>query len=148
MTTETATMNKFKLRFLALKWSISKAQDTYGYNRLTLTDPVTGTRHVTCGGGYCMTSAVLASWANEHLRHRLDTITPVEAKGSRLYGFSAKGDTSHYGAARVKSYIDGGIGVSSVQNILKVIGIEVEEVYDRSKRNGKLIGFMVGEVEA
>lgn len=139
---------EFKLRHLSLTWSISKARDSYGYNRLTLRDAHTGSKHVTCGGGYCMTSAVLAMWADENLQDRLATITPDQAVDLRLYGFYAKGLSMHGRPALARAHIDQGIGVSSVQNVLKAIGIEVEEVYDRSKRNGKLIGFMVGEVEA
>jgi hypothetical protein len=134
---------KFKLRSLSVKWSISKAQDTYGYNRLTLTDNHTGSRHVQCGGGYCMTSAALADWANAHLQDRLDTITPEQA--AKLYGLWHKSEVWSSGRIQEHARIDGGIGVSSVQRILEAVGIEAEETYDRSKRNPKLIGFMVGE---
>jgi hypothetical protein len=140
-----ATASKFKPRFLTAKRGISRAQDTAGYNRLTLTDGQTGSKFVRCGGGYCMTSACLADWANATLQGRLDRLVPGRKP---LYGIYYANVQRSGGYCPEHACIEGGTGVEAVRAILAAVGIAIEEVRDRSTRNGKLIGFNVREVAA
>ena len=52
------------------RWSISKAKDTEGYNRLALVDVNHAVRKniSECGGGYCMRSAALGHWLELFLK--------------------------------------------------------------------------------
>lgn len=49
-------------RFLALKWTVSRARDTHGYNVVTLTDTSTDRSFRAIGGGYDMEGTVFAEW--------------------------------------------------------------------------------------
>ena len=59
-------------KILKLKWSISKARETEGYNICTLLD---GNKRYSCnGGGYDMQGTALALWLEANFQDRLSRL--------------------------------------------------------------------------
>lgn len=147
--------------YLELKWSISRAQDTYGYNRVTLTDTNTGKRFVACGGGYDMTGTVFADWLEANHQPQLIALsasaasTYSEANGRtssdkpNFYSYSDKplSECKLYGMTfypdKNKVSLDGACGLNSILQIADCLGLHVKDVYSRSNRNPSRIGFIV-----
>mgnify|MGYP000113658619 CR=1 FL=1 len=133
------------IKQLTLKHSISKAQDTYGYNRITLQDTTTGKKYTAVGGGYDMVGTVFAEWLQDNYQTVLLTIAD---KAYYLYD----GKTlSHnplpqtcYGMTTYthKDYVelDGSCGLECMLDIAKAAGISVQRQVDKK---GCLIGFFV-----
>lgn len=141
-----------------LKWSISRGRDTYGYNIVTLTDCDTGTKYRTNGGGYDMTGTVFADWIADVYADKLNAIAkranssydparPTKHKDgpkNSLYGMTAY----YNGGKFVRVRLDGACGLDCIIKICEAMGLTVERIYDRSKRNAVLSGFFVYEKEA
>lgn len=136
-----------------IKWTVSRAQNTYGYNIVTLTDCDTGKKYRTNGGGYDMTGTVFADWIQDIYQAELmgiakrahsnyDPARPTKTKEGpkkSLYGM-----TAYYNAGKlVRVRLDGACGLDSIIRIAEAIGLETERIYDRSKRNPELSGFFV-----
>lgn len=141
-------------KYLSLKWGISKGRDTYGYNIVTLTDTTTGKKYRTMGGGYDMTGTVFGDWLQATEQPALLKIkrkAPMKWDGKNhdrraekikntLYGMT------HYTAATDKGeriVLDGACGLECMLTIAKAIGLDVQQVYDRSKRTHERIGFNI-----
>ena len=60
------------MAFLTVKHSISKARDTFGYNRITLIDQATGKRCVTVGGGYDMLGTCFGDYLKQN--HQMELL--------------------------------------------------------------------------
>lgn len=137
---------------LTLKWSVSRARDTEGYNIRTLVDDATGKRYRCNGGGYDMTGTVFAEWLTDVHQERLlaiaDQAHAVYNGADRtdrvqnergLYGMTYyPGGSPHY------VHLDGGCGIESMVRIAKAAGLDVQRVYDR--RNGAETAIVVVEV--
>lgn len=137
---------EFASRFVTHKVGTSKAADTYGYTRVVASDTQTGKKFVATGGGYDMTGTVLAEWAMAHVQDRLDNLTPesksVGGHPRKLYGIHCAGHpVGAVGKPREHAYLDGGCGHSSIIDVLAACGVTATRVYDRSTRNGKMIGW-------
>ena len=80
------------MKYLELRWSISKARDSYGWNIVTLIDY--DKKYKTCGGGYDMTGTVFADWLQANYIDKLiDKVAPHgEEGGEENYGFFKFGD--------------------------------------------------------
>jgi len=138
-----------------IKWTISKARDTYGYNVVTLLDVDTGKKYKAMGGGYDMTGTVFADWMEDTQQARLKTLAEQaqcrvfreggEYKGREYIAAGALyGLTAHYADGVLdRVSMDGACGLSSIENICEAAGLCVEKGYDRSKRNPELIAFYV-----
>jgi len=111
--------------YLSLKWTVSRARDTYGYNVVTLRDE-SGNRYRANGGGYDMTGTVFGQWLMTAHQDKLATLDPAD-----FYGLTVRD-----GVARV----DGACGLSSMRAIAEAIGVEVKPTLDRK---GTYTGFMV-----
>lgn len=135
---------------LSLKWSISRAADTYGYNRVTLTDDSTGKRYACVGGGYDMVGTVLGAWlqdvhadalltiADRAHQHRSELDRRTNEAPDALYGM-----TSSYKNAALRSahvYLDGACGESSMVRIAEAAGLSVTSEHNRK---GHGTGFLV-----
>lgn len=121
------------MKYLELKWTISKARDTYGYNICTLKD---GEKKYRCsGGGYDMEGTVFGEWlwAN-HKDKIIEIITP---RINEFYGFKDGKEYCQPG----KFWLDGSCGLDCMIKIAKAIGLSVERDYRKS-----LKGFMIGEI--
>jgi hypothetical protein len=141
--------------YLTIKWTISRARDTYGWNICTLTD--TRGRKARCGGGgYDMTGTVLGEWL--HAWHQAELMQVRERAhqvyviGDRLHdtGGDLYGLTWHRPSAESEGWvrIDGAVGIESVRKIARAAGIEVRPNYKQGGRNrGETLGFMVSPVE-
>lgn len=148
----TIDSSNFKSRFLPIKYGTSTAAGSYGYNRVVLVDTMSGAKAAATGGGYDMTGTVVGEWMMAHIQDRLDKLEPgtksVGFYPRPLYGIQYKGTTSGSGYTYAHAHVDGGCGLSSMLDIARACGIIIEEVYDRSARNVKCIGFDVREVAA
>lgn len=139
---------------LTLKWTISRARDTYGYNVVTLTDEQTGHKCRASGGGYDMTGTVLGEWlastyypalldiaSRAHSQYVLDgekytRLANNEAPDS-LYGMTAT-THAHGGATTVR--LDGACGLQSIERIAEAIGLKVRHI---TNRHGDVTMFVV-----
>lgn len=120
------------MSILNLKWSRSKARDTYGYNRLTGT--TNSGKYVTCGGGYDMVGAVIGDWLTSEYQDELRTYAATltreplgvtkHFKFAECYGLFARADGS--------VYLDGARGQESMRRIAESAGLEMH--YSYSKR--------------
>lgn len=115
---------------LELKWTISKAKDTYGYNVVTLWDR--GKRYKASGGGYDMTGTVFANWLWENYSHKI--ISTIKDNEKDYYGFKkyVREDKESY-------YIDGACGLDCMLRIAKAIGLEVQSIYGRRELTNFLV---------
>lgn len=126
--------------YLDVTWSISRAQDTYGYNRVTVRDVETGKRFVECGGGFDMLGAALGQWLQATMQDLLlchaDLAYNVYDSGrlndngntaGKLYGM-----THHLNSNTVS--LDGGCGLESMLRIADAIGIKLQRVNTYNKR--------------
>jgi hypothetical protein len=114
--------------YLELKWTVSRARDTYGYNVVTLRDE-SGNRFRANGGGYDMVGTVFGEWLMTVHADKLTTLDP-----GKFYGLTVRDD----GTVR----LDGACGLSSMRAIADAIGVTVKATLDRK---GNYTGFMVGE---
>lgn len=120
---------------LSFHWGTSRGRDTYGYAICTLKD--NGEKAGQCnGGGYDMQGTSLAEWMTEAFQPDLVklgkkygvSIWGVQSKSSlpegpkarKVYGLRLTLDEGKYSAG-----LDGGCGMSSMQHILKLIGLRL-----------------------
>jgi hypothetical protein len=135
------------IKHLTLRQSISKAQDTYGYNRITLEDNTTGKKYSTVGGGYDMVGTVFAMWLQDTQQDKL-----LDIAHNAYYLYDQKTlsyndsscTTELYGmtAYTHKAFIelDGSCGLESMLDIAKHAGLDVQR---QVNHKGQLIGFFV-----
>lgn len=150
-----ATLDKIKS--LTVKWSISKAQDTYGYNICTVVNDDNGERFKCLGGGYDMLGTSLANFIEkeyqaELLKNANKAYTIYNKKAGMwvasdhnkyFYGMSYNSDKNIIN-------LDGGCGINSIERIIKeVLGLTLERKYsyDRKGRVKDTIGFYLYPTE-
>jgi hypothetical protein len=124
--------------FVHIRWGISKAADTYGYNRVTLNPERSPGKFSQCGGGYDMVGAALGEYLTKVFGGRLDALADQVRKGApRLYGMTVT-DSGWY--------LDGACGEDCMVRIAKEIGVEITTVRPRyvDRRSSRQpIGFNV-----
>lgn len=138
-----------KITHLSLKWTISRARDTFGANLVTLTDGNTGKKYRAVGSGYDLTGTVFAEWlADTHqaellkIAHRSFTVCDKNRLTTPHRPDSLYAMYHHVDSGKVS--IDGGCGIESVLKIAAAIGLEVEREAIRTGRNkGQTIGYFV-----
>ncbi len=112
------------MKILELKYTVSKAQDSYGYNVITLIDRET--KYRTCGGGYDMIGTVFAKWLWANYKDEIiRCCAPYECKdadGIEYYGYFNR--NGH-------QYLDGACGIDCIIRIAKSIGLSVERYYNK-----------------
>lgn len=120
---------------LSLKWTVSRARDTYGYNVVTLTDAATGKRHRRSGGGYDMTGAVLGSWLQDAYQDELVALADACGSSTEFPGQVA----GWYGMYRWRAdgpvALNGACGVASMQAIAEGIGVRLTRTYTPTGNN-------------
>lgn len=141
--------------YATLKTGISRARDTYGYNRVSLITEKG--KYVECGGGYDMIGsalgALLTAECQEHLK-ALHENAAHKYDYNGLGGYRARereDNKGHYGLYAYydakgkieRVSLDGGTGQSNVERIAKAAGVKVTANYDRSKRRPDLLGFII-----
>ena len=152
-----ATLDKIKS--LTVKWTISRAQDTYGYNICTVINDDNGERFKCLGGGYDMLGTSLANFIQKEYQSELMQNSgkayslrghPENIQDTTKQGFY--GMTSHYQNGLVTHItLDGGCGINSIERIIKeVLGLTLERKYsyDRKGRVKDTVGFYLYPTEA
>lgn len=148
-----------KIKSLTIKWSVSKAQDTYGYNICSVINDDTGESFKCLGGGYDMLGTSLANFIQKEYQ---SILIDNADKAYSLRGYPENiQDTSKQGfygmTAHIKDGIcykvslDGGCGINSIERIIKdVLGLTLERKYsrDRKGRVKDVIGFYLYPTEA
>lgn len=131
--------------YLTIKWTVSRAADTYGYNRVTLSDTQSGKRYVAVGGGYDMTGAVLGEWLAATYQPQLQALAAT--LDSKPYGNPAHGVEQFpalYGMTRDngtdKVRLDGACGRSSMERIAQALGLTLHNTVNK---RGHLTGIQV-----
>lgn len=135
------------MAFLTVKHSISKAQDTYGYNRVTLIDQTTGTRYTTCGGGYDMLGTCLGEYLQSNHQMELAalvlraysvyngrTLSDNGHTGNKLYGLT-------YNSVTNGMTLDGACGFDCMVKIAREACLTVNLYRDKK---GRLTSLFVG----
>lgn len=138
------------INYLAISWSVSRGQDTYGYNICRLDDRNNGKRYRTCGGGYDMVGTVFGDWLADVYQTRL--VAYVKSRKAELAdcGYSVPG---YFCLANVygltynenkvqKVTLDGACGIDSMQHIADAIGLEFQ--WEGNKK-GHTLGYFVCE---
>jgi len=122
-------------KILEFKWTVSRGQDTYGYNICSLY--VGGRKVSSCnGGGYDMEGTALGNWIMANFQDKLKKLPSNYGSGDNKEGFYGLGfynsktnKLQHRWSKNVKqAYIDGACGLSSVKDILKAIGFNLEYI--------------------
>lgn len=136
---------------IQLIWSVSKARDSYGYNRVTALDLETGKKYVTVGGGYDMVGTVIANLIEDKFQDKLKNLNPyyifstaegVKLVGGGFYGLTLIKDKNHM-------VINGACGLSAVEHIIEAIGLKLKTVAKLNSRGQhvKTLGYDLIEVQ-
>ena len=147
------------MTFLALKHGVSRGQDTFGYNLVTLADSDTGKRFRTCGGGYDMVGTVFGNWLQANQQAKLLTIAHDCDKAydtvnkryihrstdQNVFGFGLHSKYLYGSTCQIDDKgqvlsvsLDGACGLDCMIAIAKHIGVQVEMVYKRDKK-GRIV---------
>lgn len=110
------------MKTLELNWTVSKARETHGYNRVSLYDGAK--KYSAIGGGYDMIGTVFGEWLQENYLVRIIT----RCKPSEEGGF--------YGLHKYenKYYLDGACGLECMKAIAKEIGLEVKSIWNSRRK--------------
>lgn len=150
--------------YLSINHSISRAQDTYGYNRVTIIDSGTGKKFVECGGGYDMVGSALGQWLEYTYQELLLAIArkayyiydgtrfTLTKEWQPIHQYVDMSDFGIlYGMTRNipkdSVQLDGGCGIDSMLHIAKHIGIKLEPVKEYN-RKGQCTGVKGWHVSA
>ena len=125
------------MTFLTVKHSISKAADTYGYNRVTLICQDTGERYACVGGGYDMLGTCLGDYLQANHQMQLAelvlqayniyngrTLSDNGHTGNKLYGLT-------YDSINNAMLLDGACGFESMVKIAREAGLTVNLYHDK-----------------
>ena len=131
------------VKFLEIKWSISKGRNTYGYNICRLQDTLNYQMYTTCGGGYDMIGTVFAEWLQNNHQDRLQKLAG-DGVDLKEYGSCGYKHVLQFGGMFVTPEkhitLDGGYGIASMLRIAESIGLNVRQTYNGK---GDTIGFTV-----
>jgi hypothetical protein len=142
--------------YLSVTWSISRAQDTYGYNRVQVQDTETGKRFAACGGGYDMLGSALGQWLQHTHRELLlayselahDTCVQHEqgkpwTRQTNRQGLHGMTLNTRLGVPEVS--LDGGCGLDCMIKIARAIGLELQatKTYNRKGQSTGISGWYV-----
>jgi hypothetical protein len=135
--------------YLQLKWTVSRARDTYGYNIVTLTDSDTGKKYRATGGGYDMTGTVFSEWLQDVYQDELRAIADQAHETYEADSTTTRNESGYYGMRAIKRVkpnetirvtLDGGCGLESMRRIAEAIGLKVRATIDRK---GNATGFVL-----
>lgn len=133
------------MKYLTIKWSISRAQDSFGYNVVTLIDG--DKKYRTLGGGYDMLGTVFAKWLQDNYLEEIKSKLQPCVYEKDEHGFNTCNHSDYYGffcwKETGKYYLDGACGLDCIVKIAKAIGLTLSTDYDRKKCTTR--GFMVND---
>lgn len=132
---------------LTLSWSVSRGQDTYGYNIARLDSYNSGKRYRTCGGGYDMLGTVVGKFLSEEFQPQLRALFTLNQDKLKDYANGTMQTIPEfYGAFRKKSdntvHLDGACGESAMWTIADAIGLEFIRMHNRK---GHTTGYFVAK---
>jgi hypothetical protein len=137
---------------LNISWSVSRGQDTYGYNICRLDDIRTGKRYRTCGGGYDMIGSVLGDWLEDRFQDELRALVadlPKQKYGGTSYmQISEEINPKYYGLTISPDgtvCLDGACGVSSMQQIGRALGLNFQWL---GNKKGHTTGYFISKEES
>lgn len=117
---------------LTVKWTISRARETYGYNVVTLRDATTRERYKANGGGYDMLGTVFGLWLADVWQDRIKSLDP-----ELFYGLRRLSDG--------RMFADGGTGLEAMIRIAEASDLTVRKTIDGK---GSVVGFVVTDERA
>jgi hypothetical protein len=120
-------------------WTTSRGRDTYGYHICTLRDKLNNKVSSTCGGGYDMKGTCLGEFINKIFAKELRRLTANSGSSDGgFYGLShynnKTGKYQKRASKHTNSYVDGGCGFSSMEDILNKIGFKLSWVIESKNR--------------
>lgn len=133
---------------LAISWSTSRGQGTYGYNICRLDDRQTGHRFRCMGGGYDMIGTVFGNWLESAYQGALVDLVEARADELTRCGYSVDGYWKHpdlYGLTLRPDgtvSLDGACGISCMAGIARAIGLSVQR---EGNRKGHTVGYFVSK---
>lgn len=109
---------------LAFTYGTSRAENSYGYNLVTLTGVVGNeSKYRECGGGYCMIGSAIGQFIKDQFGDALKELT---GQCENFYGFFNRNN---------KVSVDGACGVDCMEKILKnLLGYEISYEYKRDRK--------------
>ena len=109
---------------LAFTYGTSRAENSYGYNLVTLTGVVGNeSKYRECGGGYCMIGSAMGQFIQDQFGDALKELT---GQVENFYGFFNRNN---------KVSVDGACGVDCMEKILKnLLGYEISYEYKRDRK--------------
>ena len=124
------------MRILILKWSVSRGQNSYGYNIVSLWE--NGKKvFSTNGGGYDMKGTVFGSWLKENYLERIKKLSGNTGSlddGTGYYGLSyytKDGNSSkNYIDGKTTVRINGACGLNEMFRIAEAVELSVKYDYD------------------
>jgi hypothetical protein len=136
---------------LNISWSVSRGQDTYGYNICRLDDTRTGKRYKCNGGGYDMIGTVLGDWLEDACQDELRALVadlPKQKYGSTSYQvITEEINPRFYGltiSPQGKVCLDGACGSSSMQRIGEALGLKFQWL---GNKKGHTTGYFISKEE-
>lgn len=112
------------MKTLELNWTISKARDTHGYNRVSLYDG--SKKYSALGGGYDMVGTVFGKWLAANYLPKIIAKCKTSEEGG-FYGL-------HKNATAEKYWLDGACGLNCMTTIAKEIGLDVRSIWNERKK--------------
>ena len=109
---------------LAFTYGTSRAENSYGYNLVTLTGVVGNeSKYRECGGGYDMIGSAVGQFIKDQFGDALKELT---GQVENFYGFFNRNN---------KVSVDGACGVDCMEKILKnLLGYEISYEYKRDRK--------------
>ena len=109
---------------LAFTYGTSRAENSYGYNLVTLKGVVGNeSKYRECGGGYCMIGSAMGQFIQDQFGEALMELT---GQCENFYGFSFRNG---------KIQVDGACGENCMEKILKnLLGYEISYEYKRDRK--------------
>lgn len=139
---------------LAIKWTLSREQDTLDQNICTLVDPVTNKKYRAMGGGYDLVGTVFSEWLMDVHGAELSTIAAGKAYTQRVivedqsYPELTNRDGLHGMTANYNPdgtlrdvCLDGAEGMERMERIAEAIGLTVKQI--REQDTGNTIALVV-----
>jgi len=142
--------------YLSVTWGISKARDTYGYNRVQVQDTETGKRFSACGGGYDMLGSAFGEWLQKthqelllcHANMAHDICEQMEqgkpwARTENRQGLYGMTLNTRQGVQDIS--LDGGCGLDCMIRIARAIGLTVDPIktYNRKGQCSGVAGYRI-----
>ena len=117
------------MKSFEIKWTVSRATNTYGYNICSLYQ---NKKKVTfCkGGGYDMKGTCLGDWLKINYEDRLKKLCSSDFYGLKFITVTnGKHISQKLYSPGCKVSLDGSCGWSSMESIAKAIGLEIVQTY-------------------